>query len=255
MKSNIDIPSINTKPLRNNRANSNNDIFERDVQSKQNYNSTRSPSSLSNKLDEDIDPKSSCSNPFLISKSPNNKKNSPILNENFTLESRGHSDNQLSKVPTHVLTLDDYINSDMDEKCYITTVHKHCQNKNCDTCKKYDSFEADKECCDDFTERMDYFNHRQSSFDQYLNESKKKSQSNESLISPNLLTLANKNESDSDNDINFLTAELIKNSLSNPNDVKDDELLSKEEFEQRRLSRERSRSLTSIIVKGLSDSC
>ncbi|CAI8499713.1 unnamed protein product [Hanseniaspora opuntiae] len=102
---------------------------------------------------------------------------------------------------------------------------------------------------------MDYFNYRQSSFDQYVNESKKKSQSNESLISPNLLTLANKNESDSDNDINFLTAELIKNSLSNPNDVKDDESLSKEEFEQRRLSRERSRSLTSIIVKGLSDSC
>lgn len=254
MKSNIGIPSINTNSLRHSRANSNKDIFERDVQSNQKYNSPKSPSALSNRLDEDIDPKAICSNPFLTSRSPNTKT-SPKLNENFTFESRGHSDNQLSKVPTHVLTLDDYINSDMDEKCYISTVHKHCQIKNCDACKKYDSFEADKECCDDFTERMDYFNHRQSSFDQYHNESKRESQINESLKSPNLLTLANKNESDSDNDINFLTAELIKNSWSNLNDVKDDETLSKEEFEQRRLGRERSRSLTSIIVKGLSDSC
>lgn len=253
MKANIDIPSINNDPLKN-RVNSNNNIFERDVQSKHNYNSPRSPTSISNKLDEDIDPKSSCSNPFLSFKSPN-KKSPPVLNENFTFECRGHSDNQLAKVPTHVLTLDDYINSDMDEKCYITTVHKHCQNKNCDTCKKYDSFETDKECCDDFTERMDYFNHRQSSFDQYFDESKKKSLSNESLTSPNLRTLANKNESDSDNDIKFLTAELIKNSLTDPSTGKDDKSLNKEDFEQRRLSRERSRSLTSIIVKGLSDSC
>lgn len=251
----MDIPTSKTNSLKNdNRLNSNNDIFERDVQIKHNYNSPRSSGSIIINPDDNIDPKSTCSNPFLSSKNINNKS-SPIFNENFTFESKTHSDNQLSKVPTHVLTLDDYINSDMDEKCYITTVHKHCQNKNCDACKKFECLETDKECCDDFTERMDYFNHKQSSFDQYFNNLKKDSQSNESIISPNLLTLANKNESDSDNDINFLTAELISSSLTNTNHAQNDDVLSKEEFEHRKLSRERSRSLTSIIVKGLSNSC
>lgn len=278
MNHNIDIPHIKTNHFsRESRLNSNNDIFERDVQGEYKYNSPKSPGVYSAKIESELDPMASSTNPFLINspKEPFHKgiekpDGSPVFNKSFSFDGRTHSDNQLSKVPTHVLSVDDYINSDMDEKCCSNNGHTHCNNKLCADCKKYNAqgndSSSNKEYCDDYAERMEYFNHKQSSFDRYISESvaklarKKKSLSNDQTTnvfrSPNLKGFVDEKEPDSDdNDINMLTAEVVRSSLSEPQAEDDDEYLSNEEFEDRRLSRERSKSLTSIIVKGLSKSC
>lgn len=279
MNPNIDIPHIKTNLSRpDSRLDSNNDIFERDVQTEYKFNSPKSPGFNNFKIDNETDPKTKSKNPFLTnspkelnSKFIDNKDDYPIFNRSFSFDSKTHSDNQLSKVPTHVLSVDDYINSDMDEKCYISTVHKHCNSQDCKDCEKYDTEKADsnmnKEYCDDFAERMDYFNHKQSSFDRYISEnvtnlikdSKRHDEknSNKLFATPDSVMSAKDKELDSDdNDINCLTAEIVRSSMSNPIDEDEqDDCLSKEEFDTRKLDRERSRSFTSIIVKGLSKSC
>ena len=271
------MPHIKTSFSRpSSRLNSNNDIFERDVQIEYNFNSPKSPSAYNIQVENDIGPKTKSTNPFLAT-SPKklaiqaleSSDGPPLFNKNFSFDSRTHSDNQLSKVPTHVLSLDDYINSDMDEKCYITTVHKHCSNDQCKDCQKFDNEGIDKynnkEYCDDFTERMDYFNHKQSSFDRYITENVAKLAKRNSLnnmekpsnipLSPDLLRSVKDNDPEAeDNDINYLTAEIVRSSMS---EVRNDgdKHLSKAEFEDRKLNRERSRSLTAIIVEGLSKRC
>lgn len=280
----------------NKRAKSNNNIFERDVQME--YNPT-SPVSLTNsKINSEdknleIDPKSPSSNPFFVSMSARSvssplttshaKSNSVSGTNMFNGFSFGTSlerkrslchsadqsstsilENNLMKVPTHVLSVDDYINSDMDEKC--CTEKPHICSEACDCVVKrspkiaYDEY-YDTEKNNDFDERMEYFNHKRTSFDNYLTDlnSKKKKKKEHGEKSSKLARLLKTHSNSSDEvfdddeskeSIADLTSDVMRAYISPENS----NYLSEEECEHRRLNRERSRSLSSIIVKGLSDS-
>lgn len=277
------------------RVNSNNDIFERDVQME--YFPT-SPVSMGKgegsgkswrdiKQNLEVDPKSSGSEAFFImtpeekesrslEKKQRRSSNSTNMFNTFSFgssperkNSRTHGgekasspmvENALMKVPTHVLSVDNYINSDMDEKC--CKEKPHSKDEECCTEPPRAKKEGDEEDCeedaensDDFDERMEYFDHRQSSFDNYLNElNGKKADKKLSKLSKLFKKSHDSKQCEEDREsnetIDNLTTEVLKSHIR----TSDIFYLDEEEYEKRRLNRERSRSLTSIIVKGLSDS-
>lgn len=278
------------------RVNSNNDIFERDVQME--YFPT-SPVSMSNgevsgkkwreiKKNAEIDPKSTGSEAFFIStpeekesgsleKNQRRSSNSANMFNAFSFgssperkNSRTHGcekapspmvENALMKVPTHVVSVDNYINSDMDEKCCKEKPHskdEECSAAHQKEGNDEEDCEEDAEKSDDFDERMEYFDHRHSSFDNYLMDLNGKKEKKDEKKLSKLSRLFKKNQDpkqgeedrESNETIDNLTAEVLKSHIR----ASDILYLDEEEYEQRRLNRERSRSLSSIIVKSLTDS-
>ncbi|XBW37178.1 hypothetical protein QEN19_002757 [Hanseniaspora menglaensis] len=325
----ITAENFTTEPLcvRTKSLGSNNDIFERDVQIDvfpSTGRSVSSPDFLANYTPRmnksyEIDPKNSSVNVVLRSESTSgpsfslesNKQNVNGSFSGFNSNIFGSSPERkkslsseallstsvggtLKKVPTHVFSVDNYINSDMDQKCTRNDVyhrnknHRYHDQKETPRSNTVDPKQefSINECVDqsnsnnsvkngngdvyennildedfydernkslEFDERMEYFDHNQTSFDNYINSlSRNHSVKSGSNAETSKLTelLQKKDEDESNEVIDNLTSDLLNVHLVSSYG----NYLDSEEYENRRLDRERSRSLSSIIVKGLSDS-